>query len=126
MQKFWSILFGATMFAALLLFIISPFVSGWWLPKDISTFGGGIDRLFYLILAITGFFFILTEADIQKVCAHNYTAWMDSIGWKRPRNPASFDCRWSISDIRQFEDKWELIMDRLRMAAPDKSLASVS
>ena len=61
MQKFWSILFGATMFAALLLFIISPFVSGWWLPKDISTFGGGIDQLFYLILAITGFFFVLTE-----------------------------------------------------------------
>jgi len=61
-QKFWSILFGATMFAALLLFIISPFVSGWWLPKDISTFGDGIDRLFYLILAITGFFFVLTEA----------------------------------------------------------------
>ena len=62
MQKFWSILFGATMFAALLLFIISPFVSGWWLPKDISTFGDRIDGLFWLILAITGFFFVLTEA----------------------------------------------------------------
>ncbi|HLJ93021.1 MAG TPA: cytochrome c oxidase subunit II [Gemmataceae bacterium] len=62
MQKFWSILFGGTMLAALLLFIVSPFVSGWWLPRDISTFGGGIDRLFYLILAITGFFFVLTEA----------------------------------------------------------------
>src|SRR5438309_260548 len=49
------------MSAALLLFIVSPFVSGWWLPKDISTFGGGIDALFYLILAITGFFFVLTE-----------------------------------------------------------------
>jgi cytochrome c oxidase subunit 2 len=61
-QKFWSILFGATMFAALLLFIVAPFVSGWWLPKDVSTFGRGIDRLFYLILAITGFFFVLTEA----------------------------------------------------------------
>jgi len=61
-QKFWSILFGATMFAALLLFIISPFVSGWWLPKDVSTFGDRIDGLFWLILAITGFFFVLTEA----------------------------------------------------------------
>jgi cytochrome c oxidase subunit 2 len=60
-QKFWSILFGATMAAALLLFIVSPFV-GWWLPRNVSTFGGGIDGLFYLILAITGFFFILTEA----------------------------------------------------------------
>ena len=62
MQKFWSILFGAVMSGALLLFIISPFISGWWLPKDISTFGGGIDMLFYVILAITGFFFVLTEA----------------------------------------------------------------
>lgn len=62
MQRFWSILFGAVMSAALLLFVVAPFVSGWWLPRDVSTFGGGIDVLFYLILGITGFFFILTEA----------------------------------------------------------------
>ncbi|HEV3235976.1 MAG TPA: cytochrome c oxidase subunit II, partial [Gemmataceae bacterium] len=61
MQKFWSILFGATMGGALLLFIVSPFV-GWWLPKNVATFGAGIDNLFYLILGITGFFFVLTEA----------------------------------------------------------------
>src|SRR5438132_2058688 len=51
------------MLGALLLFIVAPFV-GWWLPKDVSTFGGGIDALYYLILAITGFFFILTEATL--------------------------------------------------------------
>jgi cytochrome c oxidase subunit 2 len=50
------------MLGALLLFIVSPFISGWWLPKDISTYGGGIDRLFYIILGTTAFFFILTEA----------------------------------------------------------------
>jgi cytochrome c oxidase subunit 2 len=61
MQRFWSILFGAVMTAALLLFIVAPFVSGWWLPKDVSTFGSGIDGLFYLILGITGFFFVFTE-----------------------------------------------------------------
>jgi cytochrome c oxidase subunit II len=60
-QRLWSLVFGGTMLAALLLFIVSPFV-GWWLPKNVSTFGPGIDRLFYLILAITGFFFVLTEA----------------------------------------------------------------
>ena len=42
--------------------VVAPFVRGWWLPKDVSTFGGGIDGLFYLILGITGFFFVLTEA----------------------------------------------------------------
>jgi cytochrome c oxidase subunit 2 len=62
MQKFWGILFGAVMLGALLLFVVSPFISGWWLPKDISTYGGRIDRLFYIILGTTAFFFILTEA----------------------------------------------------------------
>ncbi len=62
MQKFWSILFGATMGAALLLFVVSPFIPGWWLPKNVATFGGDIDALFYVILFVTGFFFILTEA----------------------------------------------------------------
>jgi cytochrome c oxidase subunit 2 len=60
-QKFWSILFGATMLGAFLLFIVSPFV-GWWLPKQVATFGGDIDVLFYVILIVTGIFFVLTEA----------------------------------------------------------------
>jgi cytochrome c oxidase subunit 2 len=49
------------MAGCLLLFIVSPF-TGWWLPKNVATFGAGIDWLFYLILGITGFFFVLTEA----------------------------------------------------------------
>jgi cytochrome c oxidase subunit 2 len=47
--------------AALALFIAAPFV-GWWLPKNVASFGDRIDNLFYLILGITGFFFVLTEA----------------------------------------------------------------
>src|SRR5262249_22685979 len=50
------------MAGAFLISAVAPFVSGWWLPKDVSTFGGGIDALFYVILAVTGFFFVLTEA----------------------------------------------------------------
>ena len=61
MQKWWSILFGAVMVATVVLWAISP-AMGWWLPQNVSTFGHKIDDLFYLILAITGFFFILTEA----------------------------------------------------------------
>jgi cytochrome c oxidase subunit 2 len=60
-NKLWSVLFGVMMLGCLALFIVAPFV-GWWLPKDISIFGGDVDDLFYLILAITGFFFVLTEA----------------------------------------------------------------
>src|SRR5205085_1623118 len=49
------------MSACTLLFLVAPFV-GWWLPKNVSVFGGRVDALFYFILAITGFFFLLTEA----------------------------------------------------------------
>jgi cytochrome c oxidase subunit 2 len=60
-NKWWSVLFGAMMVACFGLFLIAPFC-GWWLPKNVSSFGGSVDALFYLILAITGFFFVLTEA----------------------------------------------------------------
>jgi cytochrome c oxidase subunit 2 len=59
--KYWSYLFGGVNLAALLLFIVAPFV-GWWLPKRVSTFSEDVDILYYLILGITGFFFVLTEA----------------------------------------------------------------
>jgi cytochrome c oxidase subunit 2 len=62
-QKFWSILFGGVMAGSLLLFIVAGagLAQGWWLPKNVATFGPDIDNLFYLILGITGFFFVLTE-----------------------------------------------------------------
>jgi cytochrome c oxidase subunit 2 len=59
-QKFWSLLFAVVIIAAVGLFAISP-AMGWWLPRDVSSFGGDVDNLFYLILWITGFFFVLTE-----------------------------------------------------------------
>jgi cytochrome c oxidase subunit 2 len=60
-NKLWSFLFGTVMVACGALFVVAPFV-GWWLPQVTSAHGNDIDALFYLILAITGFFFILTEA----------------------------------------------------------------
>ena len=64
MQKIWSVLFGVVMLAALLLFVVAHAVPsmGWGLPHNISTFGGHIDDLYFGILAVTGFFFIFTEA----------------------------------------------------------------
>src|SRR6516164_4613623 len=49
------------MFAAVALFVVAPF-AGWWLPRNVSSYGPKVDNLFYVILAITGFFFILTES----------------------------------------------------------------
>jgi cytochrome c oxidase subunit 2 len=59
-NKGWSILFGVTLLACFGLFVAAPFV-GWWLPKNVSSYGDKVDALFYLILGITGFFFVLTE-----------------------------------------------------------------
>lgn len=60
MHKWWSLLFGVIMTGAVLLFVVAP-LFGWSLPKNVASFGGEVDSLYYLILAITGFFFILTE-----------------------------------------------------------------
>ena len=59
-NKWWSVLFGIVMAACTALFVVAPIV-GWWMPQAASSHSWDIDYLFYLILAITGFFFILTE-----------------------------------------------------------------
>jgi cytochrome c oxidase subunit 2 len=60
-NKWWSVLFGVVMAATVVLWIIA-YPMGWWLPKNVSSYGHRVDTLFILILGITGFFFILTEA----------------------------------------------------------------
>jgi cytochrome c oxidase subunit 2 len=59
--KGWSILFAVMMALCGLMWVVSPFF-GWWLPLGVSTHAGDIDTLYHIILGITGFFFILTEA----------------------------------------------------------------
>jgi cytochrome c oxidase subunit 2 len=58
--KWWCLLFAVVNLACLGLFIVAPFV-GWWLPEGVSSHADEVDWLFYLILWITGFFFVLTE-----------------------------------------------------------------
>lgn len=60
MQKGWSVFFGVVLLATFLIWFVAPFY-GWWLPENVSTFGGGVDNLFYIILGFTTFFFVLTE-----------------------------------------------------------------
>ncbi len=60
MQKGWSVLFGVVLLASFVLWAVAPFV-GWSLPKQVSSFGDDVDYLYYVILALTGFFFVLTE-----------------------------------------------------------------
>ncbi len=78
MGKWWSLLFAAVMTLCGGLFVVAPFV-GWWLPQGVSTHAASVDNLFYFILAITGFFFVLTEG-ILCVFMAKYAA----IAIKRP------------------------------------------
>lgn len=66
------------------LFVVAPFV-GWWLPEGVSTHAGSVDTLFYFILAVTGFFFVLTEG-ILCVFMNKYGAGRDKTA-EAPRQP---------------------------------------
>jgi cytochrome c oxidase subunit 2 len=60
-QKGWSVLFGVVLAAAFGIWAVGP-IFGWTLPKQVSTFGDDVDFLYYIILALTTIFFVLTEA----------------------------------------------------------------
>ncbi len=59
-RKLWALLFLAVPVLGVWSFWISP-GRGWWLPQNVSSFGGQIDHLFYVILWITGITFVATE-----------------------------------------------------------------
>lgn len=61
MRKFWPLLFGIVMAGAFILTAISPWM-GWWIRRNVASYGGEVDMLFYVILGVTAFFFVLTEA----------------------------------------------------------------
>jgi cytochrome c oxidase subunit 2 len=73
--KWWSVLFAVVMILCGGLFVVAPFV-GWWLPQGVSTHSASVDYLFYVILAITGFFFVLTEA-LLCVFMYKYASGQD-------------------------------------------------
>jgi cytochrome c oxidase subunit 2 len=59
-QKWWSVFFGVVLAATFGIWLVAP-AAGWWLPPNVASYGGEVDFLFYLILGMTGFFFVLTE-----------------------------------------------------------------
>jgi len=63
-QRCWSLLFAAVNLSAIGLFAIAP-AMGWWLPHNIASYGADVDRLFYIILIATGFFFVVTQSALS-------------------------------------------------------------
>ena len=76
MQKLWSVFFGVVLTAIFALCAVSPWV-GWWLPQNVSSYGGDVDALFYIILAIPGVAFLVTEGDLRSMA--DGTIYVD--GW---------------------------------------------
>ncbi len=77
MRHFWAILFGVVLAGAFVLTAVSP-AMGWWIPRGASSYAGDIDRLFYVILAVIGFFYVLTES----LLVYNMMKFIDEPGKK--------------------------------------------
>ncbi|MFN0244218.1 MAG: cytochrome c oxidase subunit II [Planctomycetota bacterium] len=69
------------LFLALLVLSVWTFVEapkyGWWLPPNVSSYGGDIDYLFFLILWMVAFFLVLTEG-LLVYCIWVYGAKRDT------------------------------------------------
>lgn len=63
-------------------------------------------------------FFVMKMDALQRICIAGYSAWMESHGWRRPQNPHSYDCRWTVAQLAEFEDNWDLIKATLAAEGP--------
>lgn len=59
-------------------------------------------------------YFVLTKKDIQDMVIDNYEAYLKKFRGERPVNSKSVDCRVYLSKLKAYEDRWELIQDRLK------------
>lgn len=63
MQKLWSLLFLCVPVLCIALCAMAP-SHGWWLPENVSNFGGDVDHLFMVILFIVTIVFLGTQATL--------------------------------------------------------------
>ncbi len=67
MRYWWSFLFGITALLITGASLYAPHNSEWWLPNNVSTLGRDVDRLFMLVVWITGAVFVGTMLAIVWV-----------------------------------------------------------
>ena len=127
MGKGWAWFFGAVLMATFLIWFVAPFYA-WWLPENISSYGGAIDNLFYVILGFTGFFFILTEVVMVYAMAKfayrpgekaTYTHGNHRLELLWTAVPAAILLFIAFAQI----NVWSNIKYRSRMPAPDLTLS---
>jgi hypothetical protein len=54
-------------------------------------------------------FYICRMRDLQEIIYRNYVWWLGRVKGKRPRNPASTHCAVSPDDLKEFENRWDII-----------------
>ncbi len=93
MQKYWSVLFAVVNLAAVVILPVAV-LWGWWLPRNVSSNFGGVDDLFYLILAITALVFVLT----QSVLVYNMYVFRHAPGRRAEYSHGNFrlELLWTI------------------------------
>jgi cytochrome c oxidase subunit II len=122
-HKGWSVFFGVVLGASFLLFAVAPLV-GWWLPANVSTFGPEVDRLYYVILGFTTFFFVLTE--VLLVYAMYRFTWRPGTKSQYVEGNHRLEMLWTIVPaaillfiaIAQI-NAWENIKYQAKMPEPD-------
>ncbi|MSQ61414.1 MAG: hypothetical protein EXR43_02385 [Dehalococcoidia bacterium] len=62
-------------------------------------------------------FFILDQTEVERVIAKNYQDHLDRNGGVRPRNAHSTHVAVYEPDLRPFENKWDLVREKLSAAA---------
>jgi cytochrome c oxidase subunit 2 len=126
-QKGWSIFFGVVLLGTFLIWFAAP-LFGWWLPENVSVFGGDADQLFYIILGLTGFFFVLTEVILvygmwkyayREGEKSHYTHGNHRLEMVWTAVPAGILLFIAFAQI----SSWEKIKYRSRMPAPDITIA---
>ena len=66
LDRLWGLVFLAVPVACVWIFVAAP-ERGWWFPDDVSAKGFELDKLFMMILAITGIAFVITQAILVYV-----------------------------------------------------------
>jgi hypothetical protein len=63
-------------------------------------------------------FFIYTQGDLQKIIHSNHEAVLRRFSGRRPKNPASMHCAYGLEQLKDAEDQWLRIQERLGFQQP--------
>jgi len=54
-------------------------------------------------------FFLMRKRDMQNQCYKGHKQWLKKHGGKRPINPRSTHCGFSVKEIERFENNWSIL-----------------